>query len=661
MELETTQTSTTSKLPMLKQGEYEMWRLRIEQYFLVQDYALWDIIESGNSFIPVTQTTTAEGGAITTTISSPVTAEEKIKKKNNVKARRGAITTTISSPVTAEEKTKKKNDVKARSMLLMELPNEYLMTFNQFKDAKSLFAAIETRFGGSAEGLGTRIAETGIKIALEGLCMWKKYLPKLWSLLMELVLTRAIWLKMSYGPKSCEIESKDASEDIPNELKEYPNAPFVKIGCQIINCSVESLVVVEKKTVVPTIAKVEVVRPNNKKSQLENQLDIINAHRVQIRPKAVNTARPKVVNTARPSPAVVNAVRENQVNVVKASAWNMFYLLDFKELNGGYVTFGEGANGGRITASKDETTGILKKFITKIKNLVDKKVKVIRCDNETEFKNIVMNDFCAMKGIRREFSVARTPHQNGIVERRNRTLIEAARTMLADWEFSVARTPHQNGIVERRNRTLIEAARTMLADWALVVKPHNKTPYELFRGRTPALSFMRPFGCHVTILDTLDHLGKFDEKADEDFFVGYSMNSKAFRVYNIRTRIVKENLHIEFLENKPIVAGDGPEWLFDIDMLTTSMNYVPDVAGTNSNDFADGSPLFDSSPKIYDDAGSPSSGDAGKKHDEVSDKESGALNELNSAFENLNTEYPVFNPCQSYSYYQNSQESSTQA
>nr|GEX01881.1 hypothetical protein [Tanacetum cinerariifolium] len=119
----------------------------------------------------------------------------------------------------------------------------------------------------------------------------------------------------------------------------------------------------------------------------------------------------------------------------------------------------------------------------------------------------------------------------------------------------------------------------------LVVKPHNKTPYELFRGRTPALSFTRPFGCHVTILNTLDHLGKFDGKYDDGFFVGYSLNSKAFRVYNLRTRKVEENLHIRFLEDKPNIAGNGPKWLFDIDVLTNSMNYMPAVAGTNTNNF----------------------------------------------------------------------------
>ncbi|GKD00525.1 retrovirus-related pol polyprotein from transposon TNT 1-94 [Tanacetum coccineum] len=117
----------------------------------------------------------------------------------------------------------------------------------------------------------------------------------------------------------------------------------------------------------------------------------------------------------------------------------------------------------------------------------------------------------------------------------------------------------------------------------LVIKPHNKTPYELFLGRKPALSFMRPFGCPVTILNTIDHLGKFDGKADEGFFVGYSTNSKAFRVFNSRTRIVEENLHVQFSENTPNIAGSGPNWIFDIDALTKSMNYKPVVAGNQSN------------------------------------------------------------------------------
>ncbi|GJU08322.1 uncharacterized mitochondrial protein-like protein [Tanacetum coccineum] len=98
---------------------------------------------------------------------------------------------------------------------------------------------------------------------------------------------------------------------------------------------------------------------------------------------------------------------------------------------------------------------------------------------------------------------------------------------------------------------------------------------------------MRQCGCPVTILNTIDHLGKFDSKADEGFFVGYSLNSKAFRVFNSRTRIVEENLHIRFSESTPNAVGSRPNWLFDIDALTRTMNCEPIVAGTRSNGFAD--------------------------------------------------------------------------
>nr|GEY59101.1 hypothetical protein [Tanacetum cinerariifolium] len=102
-------------------------------------------------------------------------------------------------------------------------------------------------------------------------------------------------------------------------------------------------------------------------------------------------------------------------------------------------------------------------------------------------------------------------------------------------------------------------------------------------GRTSSLTFMRPFGYPVTTLNTLDHLGKFDKKSDEGIFVGYSVNSKAFRVFHSRNRIVEETLHITFLENKLNVAGSGPTWLFEIDTLIKSMNYMPVVVDNQSN------------------------------------------------------------------------------
>ncbi|GJU69326.1 putative ribonuclease H-like domain-containing protein [Tanacetum coccineum] len=233
-------------------------------------------------------------------------------------------------------------------------------------------------------------------------------------------------------------------------------------------------------------------------------------------------------------------------------------------------------------ATKDETSEILKTFITDIEDLIDLKVKVIRCDNGTEFKNKVMNQFCEMKSIKREFNVAKTPQQNRVAKRKNRTLIEAARTILANSKLPTT--------------FWVEAVNTAcyVQNRVLVIKPYNKTCYELFLGRKPALSFMRPFGCPVTIFNTIDHLGKFDGNADEGFFVGYSTNSKAFRVFNSRTRIVEENLHVKFNEDTPNIVGSRPNWLFVIDARTKSMNYEPVVTGNQSNSSTD--------TKAYDDA-----------------------------------------------------------
>ncbi|GKA66294.1 putative ribonuclease H-like domain-containing protein [Tanacetum coccineum] len=224
--------------------------------------------------------------------------------------------------------------------------------------------------------------------------------------------------------------------------------------------------------------------------------------------------------------------------------------------------------------TKDETSGILKTSITGIENQLDYKVKVIKCDNGTEFKNSIMNQFCEMKGIKREFSVARTPQRNGVAKRKNRTLIEAPRTMLVDSKLPTT--------------FWVEAVNIAcyVLNKVLIIKPHNKTPYELILRRPSLIDFMKPFGCPVTILNTRDHLGKFDGKADEGFFVGYFVISKAMRVYNRRTRIVEETLNIRFLENTPNMKGNGPDWLFDVDSLTISMNNVLVVAGNQTNGIA---------------------------------------------------------------------------
>ncbi|GJY99545.1 putative ribonuclease H-like domain-containing protein [Tanacetum coccineum] len=219
---------------------------------------------------------------------------------------------------------------------------------------------------------------------------------------------------------------------------------------------------------------------------------------------------------------------------------------------------------------KDETYPILKDFINLVENQLNKKVKAIRCDNGTEFKNAHIIELCGSKGIKRDYSNARTPQQNGVAERKNRTLIEAARTMLADSKLPTM--------------FWTEAVRTAcyVLNRVLVTSPHNKTPYALLTGNIPSVSHFKPFGCHVTILNTSDHLGKFDGKADEGYIVGYSASNRAYRVYNVPNKRVEETMNLRYLEEKPNVQGLGHEWYFDLDYLTDTLGYKRDKANQSA-------------------------------------------------------------------------------
>ncbi|GKE57051.1 retrovirus-related pol polyprotein from transposon TNT 1-94 [Tanacetum coccineum] len=182
-----------------------------------------------------------------------------------------------------------------------------------------------------------------------------------------------------------------------------------------------------------------------------------------------------------------------------------------------------------------------------------------------------MNEFCAKKGIQREYSIARTPQQNGVAERKNRTLIEAARTMLADSLLPIqfwAEAVHTACYVLNR---------------VLVTKPQMKTPYELLMGKSPNISFMKPFGCPLTILNTMDHLSKFEGKSEEGYLLGYSTNSKGFRVFNRVTKKVQDCLHVDFLEDQINQKGKGLDWMFDLDILSLSLNYIPFIVHGSSS------------------------------------------------------------------------------
>ncbi|GKA04379.1 retrovirus-related pol polyprotein from transposon TNT 1-94 [Tanacetum coccineum] len=170
--------------------------------------------------------------------------------------------------------------------------------------------------------------------------------------------------------------------------------------------------------------------------------------------------------------------------------------------------------------SKDEAPEEIKTFLKKITILLQAPVIIVRTDNGTEFKNQVLQEYFNSVGITHQTSSVRTPQQNGVVERRNRTLVEAARTMLIFshaslflWAEAIATTCYT------QNRSIIH-------------RRFNKTPYELINGRKPDISFLLVFGALCYPKNDREDIGKLGAKGDIGFFIGYSANSCAYRVYN---------------------------------------------------------------------------------------------------------------------------------
>nr|GEU85856.1 putative reverse transcriptase domain-containing protein [Tanacetum cinerariifolium] len=233
---------------------------------------------------------------------------------------------------------------------------------------------------------------------------------------------------------------------------------------------------------------------------------------------------------------------------------NMSSLSDFEEFNGGYVAFGGNLKGGKIFRKG--------------------KIKIGKLD---------FDDVCFVKELKLNlFSVSQMcDKKNNVLFTDTECLVLSLEFKLPDENQVLLRVPRENNMYNVNLKNIVPSGD--LTYRVLVTKPHHKTPYELLHGRTPSIGFMRPFDYPVTILNTLDSLGKFYGKVDKGFLVGYYVSSKAFRVFYSRTRIVQETLHVNFLENKPNVTGSSPTWLFAIDTLTKTMNYQSVTAGNQSN------------------------------------------------------------------------------
>nr|GEV02936.1 hypothetical protein [Tanacetum cinerariifolium] len=340
--------------------------------------------------------------------------------------------------------------------------------------------------------------------------------------------------------------------------------------------------------------------------------------------RQVSAAVPKIMKS-RPRPAHPLNRKFNPSIRSRCSrhmTGNISYLSDFQELNGGYVAFGGNPKGGKISDFK----------------LPDESQVLLRVPRENNMYNVNLKDIVHFGDLTYLFVKATIDESNlwhrrlghinfktinilvkgNLVRGLPTKVFENHNTCVACNKGKQHKASYKTKPVSSINQPLFRLHMDLsgptfvkslnkknyclvITDdysrftWnrVLVTKPHNKTPYELLHGRTPSIGFMRPFGYLVTILNTLDTLGKFKGKVDEGFLVGYSVNSKAFKVFNSRTCIIQETLHVNFLENKPNVAGIGPTWLFDINSLTKIMNYQPVTAGNQTNPSAGFQDTFD--------------------------------------------------------------------
>ncbi|GJT80837.1 retrovirus-related pol polyprotein from transposon TNT 1-94 [Tanacetum coccineum] len=186
--------------------------------------------------------------------------------------------------------------------------------------------------------------------------------------------------------------------------------------------------------------------------------------------------------------------------------------------------------------SKDEAPYFIVKFFKMIQVRLKALVCRIRIDNGTKFVNQTLREYYEKVGISHETFVSRSPQQNGVVERRNHTLIEVARTMLIYakaplflWAEAVATTCYT------QNRSIIRLR-------------HGKTPYELLHDKLPDLSFLHVFGALCFSTNDSENLGKLQPKADICIFIGYAPTKKAFRIHNRRTKRIIKTIHVDFDE-----------------------------------------------------------------------------------------------------------------
>nr|GEV34624.1 retrovirus-related Pol polyprotein from transposon TNT 1-94 [Tanacetum cinerariifolium] len=236
---------------------------------------------------------------------------------------------------------------------------------------------------------------------------------------------------------------------------------------------------------------------------------------------------------------VIGSMTIKKVYYVKGLGHNLFSIGQFFD-KGLEVAFQKSTcfvrNEDDVDLLTDEASEVITSFIKKTQVNLQLQVQRVRTDNGTKFKNKTLAKFFDEVGITQQFSAARTPQQNDVVERRNQTLVEAARNMLTFanlplflWAEAIATACFTQNIL-------------------IIHKHFDKTPYELMNKRKPNIKFFRVFGCRCYLFNHYDDFGKLKTKRDIGVFVIYSKESASSRIYNKRTRKMHESVNVNFDE-----------------------------------------------------------------------------------------------------------------
>nr|GEV00671.1 ribonuclease H-like domain-containing protein [Tanacetum cinerariifolium] len=421
----------------------------------------------------------------------------------------------------------------------------------------------------------------------------------------------------SYRVKPIEVVTQTSSVKIFEPVKENNNEPLIEDWESEREDEVESLPVIERKTVEPSVDKVEVDIPKQNDKLARRPVKYAKMYKTQrprgliicrlgantikekgwsVNPKStrrsfqrrttynnknfsqkVNTAKGKV-NTARPNSAVLNVVRINKGKAVKALAcwvWRPIKL-DSASIVLKKHTYID-ARG--ISKSEIYPTSLTSRSLMEGMLHLGEELKVGTGKGIIRTGKLDFEDAYFVKELKFNlFSVSQ------MCDKRNNVLFTDTECFVLSLDFKLAGESHVLLKVPRKNNMYSVDMKNIVAkkDLTCLVTKSTNDESMLWHMRLGLINFKN-----------INKLVKENLVRDEGFFVVYSTNSKAFRVYNTRTRKVEVNLHIKFLENKPIITRDGPKWLFDIDDLTESMNYVQVIAGTNSNDFAGKGASFD--------------------------------------------------------------------